>query len=96
MFIHKINASLKQNLIQEDIMVKPNIIDKEERRHAFYDLDNSRQQELLAIVDQYKGKMSDQEQTLYALHAINAARAEIDWLQRTGHNFVGQIGKYFD
>ena len=81
---------------ERDVMVNSNLIDEAERRHELYGYDSSRQQKLLTIVEQFQGKLSDKEQTLYALHAINAARAEIDWLQRTGHIYLDQMGKFFD
>ena len=77
-------------------MVKSQFIDEAERRHELYGYDSSRQQKLLTIIDQFKGKLSDKEQTLYALHAINAARAEIDWLQRTDHSYLDQMEKFLD
>ena len=82
--------------IERDVMVKANFINESERRHELYGYDSSRQQKLLTIVDQFKGKLFDKEQTLYALHAINAARAEIDWLQRTGNIYVDRMEKFLD
>jgi len=71
-------------------------IDEAERRHELYSYDSSRQQQLLTMVEQFNGNLSDKEQTLHALHAINAARAEIDWLQRTGHIYLDKKEKFLD
>ncbi len=70
-------------------MVMSNFIDEADRHAELYGSYSPRQQMLLAVVEQTNSQLSDKEHIQNALHAINANVAEINWLQRTGHIYLG-------
>ena len=70
-------------------MIMSNFIDEAERHAELYGSYSPRQHMLLAVVAQTNSQLSDKEYIRNALHAVNASVTEINWLQRTGHIYLG-------
>ena len=75
-------------------MIMSNFIDEAERHAELYGSYSPRQQMLLSVVKQTNSQLPDKEyiRNEYirdVLHAVNASVVEINWLQRTGHIYLG-------
>jgi len=70
-------------------MIMSNFIDEAERHTELYGSYSPRQQMLLAVIEQTNSKLSDKEYIQNVLHTVNASVAEINWLKRTGHIYLG-------
>ena len=82
---------MKMNSLSQkfNTVVLSNFIDETERHAELYGYNSQRQQMLLAVVEQVKSKSPDKEYIKDTLYAVNASVTEINWLQRTGHIYLG-------
>ena len=70
-------------------MIMSNFIDEAERHAELYNAYTQRQRLILEIIEDSRLNVSNDKEINPKLNAAGVSESEINWLQRTGHIYLG-------
>ena len=70
-------------------MIMSNFIDEAERHAELYNAYTPRQRLILEVVEDSRLNVSNDKEINPKLNAAGVSESEINWLQRTGHIYLG-------